>query len=478
MLTSLNLLDGEPAEPLGGDVVTRASPHDPAREIVLPGSGPEQVRRALDAARERQPGWAESGPAARGDALLAAVAALREQAPAIAETMVDEVGTTPAEAAGEIANAARVLDFYAASVWRDAGLRYESVRPRTSISLTREPLGVVAALTPWNFPVNLAMLKIGPALAVGNTVVLKPSPQGACTTTVWARAVAAVLPAGVLNVVQGDGELGADLVARPDTDAVSFTGSTRVGRAIATAAAARGVPAVCEMGGKNTVAVGPDADLGAAADAVLAGAFGMAGQKCTATSRVAVHTDRYAEFRDLLTERAAAWTAGPPRDASTRLGPLIDTASRDRVLGLVEDAERRGARVFTTTGSLVPEGLPGAYLNPVVLEDVPAAADIASTEVFGPVVALHRVADLDAAVALANSGDYGLVASVFTRRLNDAMEFIRRVRCGTVLTNQPTAGLEFQVPTGGWKASGQGGAEQSDRALRLYSREKVGYLSW
>ncbi|GII92120.1 aldehyde dehydrogenase family protein [Sinosporangium siamense] len=473
-----NLIDGGFEEPHGDEVVERVSPHDPDLAFECGSSSEEQLSRAIETAGSRGRQWAAAGPAVRSDALAALASALRGGAAGLAGALVEELGKTRREALGEIMNAARILDFYAGGVWRDTGRSFSSVKERTTIVTTREPLGVVAALAPWNFPVNLSVLKIAPALAAGNSVVLKPAPQAARSSTELAHIMSTVLPEGVLNVVQGGAGTGAALAADPRVGGVSFTGSTAVGRHVAASAAARGVPFVCEMGGKNTVVVAEDADLPAAVGAVLAGAFGMAGQKCTATSRVSVHADRYEEFLDLLLARVAEWVVGDPREESTVVGPLIDEPSRDRVLGLVEDAVAEGARMLTPAASPVPGHLRGSYLSPVVLDGVHASSTICLQEVFGPVLAVHRGKDMEEALEFANAGDYGLVGSIFTRDLGRAAEFGARLECGTVLVNQPTAGLEFHVPFAGWKGSGQGGSEQSDASLRSYSREKVSYLTW
>ena len=461
---------------------TRASPFDAARaDFEVPHASLDQITRAVSGAAQAQREWSKLSVVERGDRLLAAAELLRTQVSELAEVLVDEVGKTVAEAQGEILNAARLFEFHAGSTLREKGTVLASGRPRTTVSVEWEPVGVVAAVTPWNFPVNISAVKLGPALAAGNGIVLKPALESAYTATAFVRLISGCFPDGLIGLVQGDGVVGEHLTGATGVDSVSFTGSTAVGRLVSAAAAARGIPSQCEMGGRNTIVVMLSADLDTAVPAIAASAFRMGGQKCTAAASVVVHTSIHNEVvRRLVHELdSGVFALGDPRQASTVVGPLISRHAVDQVSAAVADATDKGATLsWPTAGSLTDTGIDGAFVRPALLTEVTPAMEVFDSEVFGPVLIVIPVESVSGAVESANVGGYGLVSAIFTTDLGEAMHFSSRVAAGTVLVNQPTTGLDFHAPFGGWGLSGQGPTEQSDQALRAFMRPKTRYLSW
>lgn len=461
---------------------TRGSPFDTARpDFEVPHASAEQITRAVDAATSAQAAWAKLSVVERGDRLLAAAGLLRSQVAELADVLVAEVGKTTAEAQGEILNAARLFEFHAGSVLREKGTVLASGRPRTTVSVEWEPVGVVAAITPWNFPVNISAVKLGPALAAGNGVVLKPALESAHSAAAFVRLISGCFPDGLIGLVQGDGVVGEQLTAASGINSVSFTGSTAVGRIVSAAAATRGIPSQCEMGGRNSIVVMPSADLDVAVPAIAASAFRMGGQKCTAAAAVVVHASIHDEVvRRLVHELDSdAYALGDPRQASTVVGPLISHHAVDQVNVAVSDATSKGATLaWPTSGSVTDTGIDGAFVRPAVLTHVTSEMTVFDEEVFGPVLVVVSVDSVGQAVESANVGGYGLVSAIFTTDLGEAMQFSNGVAAGTVLVNQPTTGLDFHAPFGGWGLSGQGPTEQSDQALRAFMRPKTRYLSW
>jgi aldehyde dehydrogenase (NAD+) len=333
-------------------------------------------------------------------------------------------------------------------------------------------------ITPWNFPAAIPAWKAAPALAAGNAVVLKLSSRGALTGLRLTEALcAAGLPAGALNVLFDDGpDASRALVRHGGVDAVSFTGSTAVGRDVVAAAAARGARVQAEMGGHAPLVVLADADLPAAIGAAVAGAFSSAGQKCTATRRIYVAQERYDAFLDGLLERTAALRVGPADDRQTTLGPLVERAARDRVQTAVAEAAQAGELRCGGVPPADPALAAGAFLLPAVLTDLPPDATLASTEVFGPAVAVWPIRPGEDPIELANRTDYGLAASIYTNDLAAAQRFARRVRAGIVHVNSPTAGADVHVPFGGHWASGYGIREQGREAAAFYTQDRTVYL--
>jgi alpha-ketoglutaric semialdehyde dehydrogenase len=433
------------------------------------------AREAVEAASEAFPGWRETPAPARGEILRRAASLLEERAETVARDLAREEGKTLAEAAGETARAVSILRYYAGQTLEPDGEIYPSASPTTFLYARREPLGVVTAITPWNFPIAIPAWKIAPALAYGNAVVWKPAELVPLTAVHLVRALAdAGLPPGALNLVLGrSSEVGETLVTHDWVAAISFTGSNEVGRAIQRRATELGTRVQLELGGKNPAIVLADADLEQAAEQVARGAFLSAGQKCTATSRVIVERPALDELSERLVDLARSWKLGDPLEPDTLVGPLASQAQLERVAGYLELARDEGARVLAGNGER-PDA--GYYVRPTVLAGISPDSRIVREEIFGPVVTLLPAASFEEAVALANDTPFGLTASLFTRDLGRALRFAREIRAGVVKVNQETAGLEFHVPFGGTKESSSGSREQGKVARDFFTEWKTVYI--
>jgi aldehyde dehydrogenase (NAD+) len=356
---------------------------------------------------------------------------------------------------------------------------YPSASPSTFLFAERVPLGPVALITPWNFPVAIPTWKVAPALAFGNTVVLKPAEL--TPLTAWHLADVldkAGLPPGVLNLVVGRGsQVGPALVESPHIKAISFTGSNAVGAKLAAQCAERGIKFQLEMGGKNPVVVLSDADLDKAVEVTIAGAMLSTGQKCTATSRVIVQRDVLDGFRQRLVAKASSLKVGDGMKPETYMGPLVSADAEKTVLDYIEVGKREGARVLTGGNKLEGDGYDqGYFVAPTVFDGVRPDMRIAQEEIFGPVVAVLEARDFDQAIAMANDTRFGLSASVVTRDLGLALRFIREIDAGIVHVNSQTAGAEPQVPFGGFKSSSSGSREQGKVARDFFTQIKTVYL--
>lgn len=440
---------------------------------VSPASG-EHLRAAAAAARAALPAWAAMPAPARGEILFRAAALLSERAQGIGTDLAREEGKTLVEGIGETRRAAAILRYFAGQTTEPVGEMYPSATPGTRLFTQRIPVGVVAVITPWNFPIAIPAWKVAPALAFGNTVLFKPASGTPLTGNHLVTAlVDAGLPPGVIGMVFADGDLiTQEWIANGAVDALSFTGSDVVGRSLQSIATAAHVKVQLELGGKNSVIVAPDADMGRAADLVVRGAMASAGQKCTSTASVICVGSALDGMRDAITERVRALRIGDPLDPTTTLGPLIDGAARDRVAGMVADAEAAGARVLTRPD--VPSY--GAYHPPIVLDRVTPDMAIAQDEVFGPVLGCIGAADLDEALRIHNGVRYGMSGAIFTRDLATAEAFIATARVGLIHVNGETAGAEPHVPFGGMRGSSSGSREQGKAAAEFYTQTRTVYI--
>jgi acyl-CoA reductase-like NAD-dependent aldehyde dehydrogenase len=471
-IESKNFIGGEWVPADSGEVYEITNPANPSEILgTTPKSGAEETGRAIEAAASAFPGWKATLPSQRGAILTKAADLLESQADDLARLMAREVGKPMPESRAEVVRAATIFRFYGSEGWRMPGVMPPSTRPGVEISSAREPLGVVALITPWNFPLAIPSWKLAPALICGNAVVIKPATDASLNAAALVRVLSeAGLPDGVLNMVTGSGgTVGDALVTDPRVKALSFTGSTGVGLGIQGRAIGKKVQ--LEMGGKNPYIVMEDADLADAAQKVAYGAFGYAGQKCTASSRAIVVEDVYEEFLEELKRATEATKFGDPLDDDVLVGPVVNKSQYEGILEALETAKGDG-RVVLEGGATGSEE-DGYYISPVIVADVDNGSETAQEEIFGPVLAVIKARDFDHAVELANDTRFGLTAGIATRSLRYAHEFVARSDSGLVNVNVPTAGLEFQVPFGGNKESGVGGREQGHAALDFYSAWKT-----
>jgi acyl-CoA reductase-like NAD-dependent aldehyde dehydrogenase len=455
--------------------VNPAWPGEPVAEVHQ--AGPETARDAVAAAATAFTAWQATPPPSRGAILRRAADLLEQRAESIARDFTNEEGKTLPEAAGEIARAVAIFRYYSGQTLEPDGETFPSHAPSTLLFARREPVGVVLAITPWNFPVAIPAWKIAPAIAYGNSVVWKPAEITPLSAVRVMEALTdAGLPPGVLNLVIGRGSVVGDaLVDHPAVTSVTFTGSNAVGRAIQSRATAAGKKVQLELGGKNPAIVLADADLALAAEQVARGAFLSGGQKCTATSRVIVEQGALPEFTERLLERARGWPVGDPTASETRIGPLSSEEQMRTVLRFLDEGRAAGARYLAGGGRA--EGLgDGYYVQPTVVVEAAPDSRLVREEIFGPVAALLPAAGFEEALALANDTAYGLSASLFTRDLKHALAFARGIQAGLVKINQESAGVEFQAPFGGFKASSSGSREQGKVAREFFTQWKTIYL--
>ncbi len=465
-----------------GDTYTTTHPARPSEQIGrFQRSTVTDIDLAIDAAVRALPAWAATPGPRRGALLLEAWVLLHDRTEELAATISLETGKTIADARGEVKRAVNVLEFTAGEGRRTTGETIPSELPQSFIYTRRRPLGVIAVITPWNFPVAIPMWKIAPALVYGNTVVFKPATTTPlCAVKITELLAAAGLPAGVLNLVTGaGGDLGQRLITHPRIRGVSFTGSTEVGSALYGTAGAAMKRVQCEMGGKNALVILPDADLSLAVEAVVQGGYGFCGQRCTATSRVIVHEQIHDAFLEALTARVRALRIGDPMDPSVDLGPLASAAQLEKVLFYVEAGRREGASLRTGGERVRVEGMEeGYFVSPAVFDDVTPQMRIAREEIFGPVLSVLTCRDLDEAIAVVNDSDYGFKASIYTTNVNDVLRFADAVDVAMVHVNAPTLGGEVQAPFGGGKASGAGMKEQGRAAREFFTEEVVVYMDY
>lgn len=432
---------------------------------------------AVAAAAAAFPAWSQASPEARGDVLEHAAALLLARREALGRLLAREEGKTLAEGVGETVRAARILRFFAGEALRLHGRNLMSTRPGVEIQTYREPVGVFALITPWNFPIAIPAWKLAPAIAFGNCVVLKPAPQTLATAQALVEVLhEAGLPPGVVNMVAGGSETGAALLAQPGVAGVSFTGSQRTGAAIAASLAPRLVRLQMEMGGKNPLVVLDDADLARAVACALDGAYFSSGQRCTASSRLIVQAGVHDRFLAALGEKLAACRVGDALDPSTQIGPQVSEAQRAISHAYIASATEQGGRlVFGGDPNAAPAN--GWYVQPALIADTAPAMRINQEEVFGPVASVVRVRSYEEALEIANGVEQGLSAGIVTNSLKHARDFQRRARAGLTMVNLPTAGVDYHVPFGGVKSSSFGPREQGFAAADFYTAGKTAY-SW
>jgi len=469
-----DLVGGAFRRAAGGATVASVNPSDESDIVAMvPEGSAASARAAADAAAEALGGWRSLTGPARAEHLYNWAEVIRQRADELARAMTREVGKPIAESRGEVARAVVILRYYAGEAVRAVGEVIPSQAPGALQFTLQEPLGVVALITPWNFPLAIPLWKAAPALAFGNTVVLKPSEMSAQVASLLAEtAVAAKLPPGVFNVVHGIGpNVGTPLLEHSAVRGISFTGSSAVGAQVAALAARRNVRFQTEMGGKNVLIVARDGDLDAAASLAASGAMRYAGQKCTATSRVVVVRDVAADFLARLRAQIERLPLGPVDDPAAAVGPVISARSRDSIATALRDA--RPERLF---GGELPNDARfarGYFVAPLVVRLADPDAPLAQRELFGPVLGVFEAEDLDHAIHLANRTPFGLSASLFTRDIRSALKYVRRIEVGLVRVNGDTTGVDPHAPFGGMKGSSSGSREQGRAAREFYTETKT-----
>ena len=438
----------------------------------------DDALRAIDAATEAFKTWQHSGIQQRHDILKATGDEILRRKEEIGRLLSREEGKTLAEGIGETVRAGQIFLFFAGEALRLAGEVVPSVRPGIDVQITREPVGVVGLITPWNFPIAIPAWKIAPALAYGNCVVFKPADLVPATAHALSEVIVrAGLPAGVFNLVMGRGSVVGEAMTRhPGIAAISFTGSVATGRRVA-AACIEADPmkkVQLEMGGKNPLVVLDDADLKTAVECAVNGAFFSTGQRCTASSRLIVTAGIHDRFLDALTERTKALVVDDALKAGTHIGPVVDQSQLDQDLRYVQIGKDEGARLVAG-GELLNRETPGFYMAPAIFAEVDNRMRIAREEIFGPVATVIRAADYDEALDIANDTPFGLSAGICTTSLKHASHFRRNSEAGMVMVNLPTAGVDYHVPFGGRKGSSYGPREQGRYAAEFYTTVKTAY---
>jgi aldehyde dehydrogenase (NAD+) len=472
------------ASVVGGSVVTGEGTHpdlnpsdlsDVVREHGTADVG--TARAALAAAREAFPAWSRTTPWQRSEVLDRAGTEVLARADELGDLLAREEGKTLPEARGEVVRAGQILKYFAGAVLAPHGHVLDSVRPGVEVSVTREPLGVISVITPWNFPIAIPAWKIAPALAFGNTVVFKPAEL--VPGSAWELVDIlnrAGLPAGALNLVLGRGSvLGPTLTTDPAVNGVTFTGSVATGSTILDADTPIGRKVQLELGGKNPLVVVDDADLDLAVECLVQGGFGSTGQRCTASSFVVATAGIHDRLVEAVQARLARWSVGDARAAGIDMGPVVDAGQLAQNLRYLDVARGEGGEVHG--GEVVTRDTDGHYMAPALVVGTSSSDTINREEVFGPVVSVIRVHDYDEALATANASDMNLSAGIVTTDLATASHFRRSSKAGMVMVNLPTAGVDFHVPFGGRGDSSHGPREQGFAAIDFFTTSKTAYTA-
>jgi aldehyde dehydrogenase (NAD+) len=437
-----------------------------------------QARAAIAAARAAFPAWSRGPLQARADMLDKIGAEILARKDELGTLLAREEGKTRAEAIGEATRAGYLFKFFGAEVVRQAGEVLASVRPGIKVEITREPVGVVGIITPWNFPLAIPAWKIAPALAYGNCVVFKPADLvPGCAWALTEIISKAGVPAGVFNLVMGRGSVLGELLSRdPGIDAVSFTGSVAVGKTVAQNCAARLAKVQLEMGGKNPQVVLDDAELDTAVNVSLQSAFFSTGQRCTASSRLIVTEGIHDRFVAALTAKMKALKVDDALKEGTDIGPVVDERQLEQDLKYIELGRREGAKLVQG-GNRLEREKQGYYLEPALFTETSPQMQINRDEIFGPVASVIRVKSYDEALAVANDTPFGLSSGIATTSLKHAEHFKRNSAAGMVMVNLPTAGVDYHVPFGGRKGSSYGPREQGRYAVEFYTTVKTSYIN-
>jgi len=436
------------------------------------------LERAIAAGKTALKQWSQSNPQERFDVLDRAGTAILARKEELGRLLSREQGKPLADGIGEAARAGYIFKFFAGEALRLSGEKVPSVRPGIDVEITREPLGVIGLITPWNFPIAIPAWKIAPALAYGNTVVMKPADLvPGCAWAIAEILAKAGLPAGVFNLVMGRGSIvGEALVTNSDVAGISFTGSVDTGRGIAAKAVARMAKIQLEMGGKNPLVILDDADLATAVNCAVQGAYFSTGQRCTASSRLIATDGIHDRFVAAVTEKLKSLKIDDALAPGTDIGPVVDQSQLDTDLKYVDVGRDEGARL-ALGGERVKRAKDGYYLAPALFIEATNAMRISREEIFGPVAAVIRVKNYDEALALANDTPFGLCSGIVTTSLKHASHFKRYAETGMVMVNLPTAGVDYHVPFGGRKGSSYGPREQGRYAAEFFTTVKTAYTA-
>ena len=473
--TLTHLINGQS---VGGDAAGESVNPSNLDEVVAryPKGSAEDVNEAVKAARAAFPAWSEASPEVRSDVLDKASNIIMSRAKELGTLLSREEGKTLPEGTGEVMRAARILKYFAGEALRRHGQTLESTRPSIDVTTHREAVGVFGLITPWNFPIAIPAWKSAPALAFGNTVVLKPAtPTPAIAYALGQILLEAGAPPGVFNLVIGEGDVGRAIVGHPDIDGISFTGSQVVGASVGETAMKRQARVQLEMGGKNPLVVLDDADLDRAVMCAIDGAFYATGQRCTASSRIIVTEGIHDRFVQAMAEKAKALRVGDALDPNTQIGPAVSESQLEQNLRYVQIAKDEGGKVLTG-GEPLSLDKRGYYMAPTVIADTAPDQRINCEEVFGPVASTVKVKDYEEALEVANRGQFGLSAGIVTNSLKHSRHFRRQIRAGMVMVNLPTAGVDYHVPFGGSRKSSYGAREQGFAAVEFYTQTKTVYV--
>ena len=470
-----NLIGGDWVD--GSQVSHNINPSNVSDVVGDYAQGAEQdVEQAVAAARQALPAWASASPQVRHDVLDAVGNAILARKDEIGRLLSREEGKTLAEGIGETARAGQVFKFFAGEALRVVGDLQASVRPGIDVEVTREPVGVVGLITPWNFPIAIPAWKAAPALAFGNCVVMKPADLTPGCAHILAELLAeAGCPPGVFNLVMGRGSVvGEAMLNHPDINAISFTGSVPTGRRIAVRCAETMKKVQLEMGGKNPMVILDDADLAVAVPACLNGAFFSTGQRCTASSRLIVQEGIHDAFVDAMSNAMKKLVIGDALDTATQIGPVVSESQLNANLSYVDLAREEGAEVIG--GERLSLSQDGYYQAPALFVGSNNEMRINREEIFGPCASVIKVASFEEAVAVANDTEFGLSAGICTRSLKHASVFKKQSQAGMIMVNLPTAGVDYHVPFGGRKGSSYGSREQGRYAVEFYTTVKTSYV--
>ena len=477
-----NYINGEWVPSASGLTFDNSNPAD-RRELVgmFQKSSRQDVKDAIQAAKDAYKTWRLTPPPKRGEILYRAARLLSERKEEYAEQMTREMGKVLEETRGDVQEAIDMTYYMAGEGRRLFGQTTTSELPNKFCMWVRSPIGVCSLVTPWNFPMAIPSWKIMPALICGNAVVIKPATDTPLSTYNLVQTLAeAGVPRGVVNLVTGSGsEVGTALLSHDDVRVVSFTGSTEVGRKVAEACAGTFKHACLEMGGKNIIVVMEDANLDLAVDGAIWGGFGTTGQRCTASSRIAVHKDVYREFVEKYVARARALKVGNGLDPSVQMGPVINENQLKTVEEYVEIGKDEGARLLCGGERLTGGDYDfGCFYTPTLFGDCKPEMRICREEIFGPVVSIIPCAGLEEAIEIGNGVVYGLSSSIYTRNVNRAFQAMRDMETGIFYVNAPTIGAETHLPFGGTKQTGNGHREAATAALDFYSEWKAVYVDY